>query len=487
MSEALYVLYYFCPHCDYPVFPRQGNIYRHCFAHKKGADCKVSSETALHDGAKRYLHRKLQKNEPLKLKMKIDNIQNKKIREVFESMKIYEISFTTEDIIDGNDEEHYLEYQGFKKIPDVYTKYNSRKEMEGFAWEIYVTHTTEDGKVDYFDSYNISFIEIEPKEQGQSDYEFEIISYANVEVLENLSDFECLMYDKFKDDIYKRFKDNIDDKFREELYNQYKEDFKLRHTEEFKRDFEDSYIKEMRSKLLSEIMNRMVFLLKNDVSFWYKYFNRVNFFGAKLSSYFSTEFGPMICHFSSNKPEVYYENCVKINYDNSNNSHRLIFNNKYSFNKEILMLGNIYYILSENGLGKAVLNKENQIIGFNLSYSDIKSHKIKKQLLILPGKVKKDTQYVTDYMVKGHKKGSGNLSINGNDVMRPTVQLKIILEFFKLNFRLELALNRNQNGQNSVEGIKVAGLTQERELLNYLISKFSPSVIETIKSEYYND
>jgi hypothetical protein len=123
---------YICPHCNKDVFPRQGKLLRHHFAHKRTDNpCNYYNnpgETQIHKDGKMLLKHLLETKIPLSFVRKCSSCQNDKIFEIPEINKRTSIQL-----------EYRFEYNESVKIADI--AYIDDKFIK-YIFEICNTHKT---------------------------------------------------------------------------------------------------------------------------------------------------------------------------------------------------------------------------------------------------------------------------------------------------------------------------------------------------------
>lgn len=200
---------YRCPHCHEDEILKKGNKREHHFSHKPRSDCTVSCETLLHFEAKHFLVNKINKED---IKLKIDlSYFKKKYKEFLRAINIvfYEISLL--DILKFY-KKSFAEIEQWvgDSVADVVVK-GEYDYSQPFVIEVYVTHASEDEKIQYFDEEEIPFIEVVPIRKN-SGFIFEVsdasisgyIDYISSKISASAAD---ISYNVFKDellDIYRR-------------------------------------------------------------------------------------------------------------------------------------------------------------------------------------------------------------------------------------------------------------------------------------------
>jgi hypothetical protein len=210
----------FCPYCSNSVSSKKGKVRRHHFFHLNNSDeCNINPETVLHEGAKIYIYKNLQKNKNFKLKFKPDNILGREIKSLFKDLRVQELLFNSNNIVPNGNSEHYLEHKIKNKIPDIFSKYENQNtgEIKSFAWEVYVTHFSEEDKIKFYNENDISFIEVEPKEDGLFDYIFEVKRYEGISLFDDLSKVKKKLYSSYKKEIFNDYKSKLDSLYSENL------------------------------------------------------------------------------------------------------------------------------------------------------------------------------------------------------------------------------------------------------------------------------
>lgn len=445
-----------CPYCSSSVSSKKGKVRRHHFFHLNSTDeCNINPETVLHEGAKIYIYKNLQKNKNFKLKFKPDNILENEIKSLFKDLGVQEFIFNSNDIIPVGTLEHYLEHKIKNKIPDIFSKCKSKDtgKIKSFAWEVYVTHFSEEDKIKFYSKNNISFIEIEPEEDGLYDYIFEVKNYEGISLFDDLSKVKKRLFSSYK----------------KEMFNEYKSKLDSLYSENLERNLTKKILKSLDKKI-------------NYTDLYKK--NQEEFISFQLIQFLSTTFKPKLRNKYKKNNKVFKLKCKKLEYFNHKNGTTIKFNEKYSLDSQFFMLGLIYKKLSDMGMGKAILNKKRNIVGYKLSYPSIKKLEIEERTLLLNGETECTTTSVMYSQGKRSKKGNPYLVMNNSFVKSPITQLMNILKFFKSEFQLVIYLKENKYNKKYITSLKIKGLVQEIALAKFITKKYFATAIKNLRSEY---
>jgi hypothetical protein len=182
--------------------------------------------------------------------------------------------------------------------------------------------------------------------------------------------------------------------------------------------------------------------------------------------------------------KVFKLKCKKLEYFNHKNGTTIKFNEKYSLDSQFFMLGLIYKKLSDMGMGKAILNKKRNIVGYKLSYPSIKKLEVEERTLLLNGETECTTTSVMYSQGKRSKKGNPYLVMNNSFVKSPITQLMNILKFFKSEFQLIIYLKDNKYNKKYITSLKIKGLVQEIGLAKFITKEYFTTAIKNLRSEY---
>ena len=142
------------PDCGSKMIARKGNIRAHHFAHYEKGDCGISYESALHKLAKEIIQEKKQ----IRLKPFTCKVDKYGIQEL-----IPENDFIAQEVM--------VENSCGKYKVDLLLKSCTQE----LIVEIFVSHKTEDDKINYFKKNNLSAIEIDLSGLIEKQYEREKI------------------------------------------------------------------------------------------------------------------------------------------------------------------------------------------------------------------------------------------------------------------------------------------------------------------------
>ncbi|WP_156912188.1 competence protein CoiA family protein [Citrifermentans bremense] len=197
-----------CPFCRYPVKKNAGNIRRHHFVHMPGATCSVSYETLLHEGAKVYLHRCLERGEPVDIFIDTITLRPSKTRRLLESLGVRRFSTSSKSVFKNDGATHLLERVIAGKVkPDVvsYGEYVAGGERDIFAWEIFVTHEVEEEKAELLRINRVPYIELSPIEEGPNSYIYTMKSHDGISFIDDDAIFDETVYRDNKADLLATF------------------------------------------------------------------------------------------------------------------------------------------------------------------------------------------------------------------------------------------------------------------------------------------
>lgn len=197
-----------CPFCRHPVKKNAGSIRRHHFVHMPGANCTASNETLLHEGAKVYLHRCLERGEPVDIFVDTATLRPSKTRRLLESLGVRRFSTSSKSVFKNEGATHLLERMVAGKVkPDVvsYGEYFTGGERDVFAWEIFVTHEIDGKKAEQLRLNRIPYIELSPIEEGSNSYIFTMKSYGEISFIDDDTIFNETMYRDNKADLIRTF------------------------------------------------------------------------------------------------------------------------------------------------------------------------------------------------------------------------------------------------------------------------------------------
>ena len=201
-----------CPFCRHPVKKNAGSIRRHHFVHMPGANCSVSYETLLHEGAKVYLHRCLEKGESVDIFIDIATLRPSKTRRLLETLGVRRFSTSSKDVFKNEGAVHLLERMVAGKVkPDVvsYGEYFAGGERDVFAWEIFVTHEVEEEKSELFRLNDIPYIELSPLEEGANGYIYTMGSCGGISFIDDDIIFNETVYRDNKADLIATFEKDM--------------------------------------------------------------------------------------------------------------------------------------------------------------------------------------------------------------------------------------------------------------------------------------
>jgi len=201
-----------CPFCRHPVKKNAGSIRRHHFVHMPGGNCSVSYETLLHEGAKVFLHRCLERREPVDLFIDATTLRPSKTRRLLESLGVRRFSTSSKDVFKNEGATHLLERMVAGKVkPDVvsYGEYFAGGERDVFAWEIFVTHEVEEEKAELLRVNRIPYIELSPIEEGANAYIFTMRSCGGISFIDDDAIFNEAVYRDNKADLIATFEKDM--------------------------------------------------------------------------------------------------------------------------------------------------------------------------------------------------------------------------------------------------------------------------------------
>ena len=453
ISEKIeYRNYLICPFCKQHVGVRKGKIRRHHFYHKSTNEikCSATSETLLHEGAKIYVYKKLLKNESFKILIDVDEISEPVIQNHLRALNIEELVISSNGVnsISQNEYSHYLEKSIPPYRPDVFSESNNNN--ESLAWEIYVTHFIEEDKINFFIERKIPFLEMEPVEDGESDYIFKVKRQFGIKFLNDFSKIGYLLFKNYQGSLLTKYK----------------------------KELRSKYVRRIESKLKKKILAELLDLLKYSHS---TFLQEKNFKSCiEIANSFHTTIRPR--HRGEYEDCIRYEVCSDLRFEQKNDISIIKLNNKYSFDSPFFMIGEIYRSFCSQDVGEALLNNEDKVVGFLLKYPNLKTSKIKKAEIILDKEHSETSIQIFESIGKRTRNNNKPYLIMNDKffVTKPLTQLMNISEYLSENFRLKLVIQKSKFGE-CVTGLNVVGLVNIIKLNEALIENVFPAITQRLQ------
>jgi len=208
---------YTCPSCMEAVIARKGNINTHHFAHKPNSSCSANEETMLHYFAKHYLASNKDENIAFQFPTSFFHTIKGISTAVSITAEIKYVPIRLNHILDyfsTDIEEGKVERPIGNFVADVLFT-GSYEDSSEFVIEIFVTHSMEDQKRNYFVEENIPYIEVSPSINN------EVISFFVTDMF--LPDFIENYEKEIKDNLlhfaYREFREELMLNAKKELYN----------------------------------------------------------------------------------------------------------------------------------------------------------------------------------------------------------------------------------------------------------------------------
>ncbi len=443
-----------CPFCRHPVKKNAGSIRRHHFVHMPGATCSVSYETLLHEGAKVFLHRCLEREEPVDIFIDTITLQRSKTRQMLESLGIRRFSISSKCVLKSNKGTHLLERVVAGKVkPDVvsYGEYCPGKERDVFAWEIFVTHEVEEDKAELLRANGIPYIELSPIEEGANSYIYTMKSHGGISFIDDDTIFNDTMYLDNKVDLMATFEKELS-----------QEVLKTK-LEEAKITWEAAAAKSTEQELGHRIVSQIEEITAKDA---------MALTQAALSS-------PVVILPTTNIPlensaiDGRWVKVENVGCENFNGKYIVVLNERHYFSSCLGMLRGIYEELTKMGVLKGVAVKEkgrNEIIlvGVKLSLPLVMRKEIIECSSILYKYMDYPKEEVIIWETRSKKsKTSGKYYMLVNDdifVDSYEWQLKNILYHLLRFTMVEAHLTLNADKKHRVDALRISGLVQVEKL-----------------------
>lgn len=238
-----------CPYCHTEVYGKtKGEERRPHFCHNSKQDCKPTSETLLHDGAKVFLYNSLKSGLSQDIIVEEFSKLPQDIANVVKFLSIRQLRIPTRSLPGFSFAEHELETQTGQVRPDISSFDGLFNTM--FAWEIFVTHKIEERKCDYFAENNIPFIELKPKFVEPYGYEFYLESCGGFN-LSNQGRLLEFLFQTYKVELLSIYRGTLSADDRETQLAAYLQEARSIAEREASELF-DSYVSEYHEKLQSE-------------------------------------------------------------------------------------------------------------------------------------------------------------------------------------------------------------------------------------------
>ncbi len=453
ISEQIeYRNYLICPFCKQPVGTRKGKIRRHHFYHKNTNEikCSATSETLLHEGAKIYIHNKLEKGESFKIVIDVKEISEPVIKDYLKALNLEELVISSNgvNLISQGKYKHYLEKSIPPFRPDVFSE--SENSNESLAWEIYVTHLIEEDKIDFFIKHKITFLELEPVEDGVSDYLFKVKRQYGIKFLNEFPKIGFMLFKNFQGSLFAHYKKELSNK----------------------------YIRRVEQKLKKKVTANIQNFLKDDNLLFLKDQNYK--LSLQIAESFSTIISPKLR--GDYDQEFRYEICTDLCFEKLKELNLIKFNNKYSLDSPFYMLGKLYRFLGSLSIGEAILNYNNQIVGFLLNYPNLKTMKTTSDEILLYNEQSVSSTVIYKSVGKRSLKNNKPYLVMNNKihVKKPLTQLMNLLKYLSNNFKLKIKIQKSNYG-DQITGLKIIGLVDFNKLNDVLIENMFPVIIEKVQ------
>lgn len=448
-----------CPFCRHSVKKNAGNTRRHHYVHMPGANCSVSTETLLHEGAKVFLHSCLQKREAVDILIDIATLRPSKTKKLLENMEVNRLSISSESVCKTTKASaHYLEKSIGSIRPDIVSCGGySGSGRDVFAWEIFVTHEIEDKKADVLKKGGIPYVELSPVEEGSNGYIFRLVSYGGISFMDDDIDLHETIYKENKTDLIKIFKRQMS----QEIING-----KLAEAE---RIWESASIDRIRDETIRHVRQNVDKLSPKDV--------------ISLTKAFSTIIYPVTQMFGNTI--IYdekWEEIKNIECEKYDSRYSVKVNGKYLFQSALGMLRGIYEHLAKSGLlmGLVATDKlrgENKLVGVKLSLPIPTKAQIAECLSLLHNYSDVPTEEIEIWETSSRKsRANGKYYMLANEdilVDSYDVQLKNVINHLLRYFKVNAHLIVDDKKKLKIDAIKVRGLCNIDEMKSSLVGIIS--------------
>lgn len=452
-----------CPYCDCGVIKKAGNVRRHHYSHQVGSNCSVSSETLLHDGAKVFLYNSLIKNNPINILVDVASLNSSKTKSLLQRLSLTQISVSSKSFYDKPNAEHFLEGTIGAIRADVLS-YSSkiRPATDVLAWEIYVTHAVDEGKIAILDEIKLPFIELIPTEDGLNQYIYQLKSYKGIHFIDDDAILLQSLFDDNKAELMKLFKNQMDKDVIEDALTK------------ARLEWQTSSVNLFLEHAIREVNTRIGHITP---------FDAIGFMNANSVIIHPVSQYDIEGVTSGNWVKLESVDCQKYN-----DKYFVILNKKYQFLSSLGMLKSIYERLSSSGMLKGlVADDENgtysndKLVGVTLTLPIAnKSNPVQcNSLLYKYVDAKCELVDVYEYGSKKSKStGIWYMTVNdGVFVDSYEWQLKNILYNLMKYYEIYVHLTANTQSKQKANAIKINGLCDVDSIKDTLLSLFQGMIL----------
>lgn len=439
-----------CPFCRHPVRKNAGSIRRHHFVHMPGATCSVSYETLLHEGAKVYLHRCLERGESVDIFIDTTTLRPSKTRRLLESLGVRRFSTSSNSVFKNYGATHLLERMVVGKVkPDVvsYGEYFAGGERDVFAWEIFVTHEVEEEKAELLRVNRVPYIELSPIEEGANSYIYTMKSHGGISFIDDDTIFNETVFRDNKADLIATFEKEMS----QEVLNAKLEDAK--------KSWEAAAVKSTEQELDRRVLSKIEEITAKDA----------------MALVQAVSSSPVVIFPMTNIPPgsgAIDDRWVKVETvgcEKYNGKYLVKLNERHYFSSGLGMLRGIYDELAKMGILKGVTAKEEGrdeiiLVGVKLALPLVERRAIVECASILYKYMDYPTEEVIIWETRSKKsKASGKYYVLVNDdifVDSYEWQLKNILYHLLRFTTIEAHLGLNADKKYRVDALRISGLVQ---------------------------
>lgn len=457
-----------CPYCGSGVIKKAGSVRRHHYSHQAGSNCSVSTETLLHDGAKVFLYNSLIKDNPISILVDVASLNTSKTKSLLQRLSLKQITVSSKSFYDNPNSEHFLEGTiGTIRADVLSLDSRFRPATDVMAWEIFVTHAVDEGKIAVLDEIKVPFIELAPTEDGLSQYIYQLKSYKGIQFID---DDAILLQSLFEDN-----KAELIELFKNRMENFVVDDAIAKAHLEWQTSKENLLLEH----LIKEVNTSIGHITPSDT---------VEIMNAKSVIIHPVSQYDLDGIAMGNWAKLESVDCQKYN-----DKYFVILNKKHQFLSSLGMLKSIYEKLSSSGLLKGLIaDDENgtytkdKLVGVSLTLPVAnKSKPVQCNSLLYKYADKKcETVDVYDF---GSKKSKATdiwyMTVNdGVFVDSYEWQLKNILYNLMKHYEIEVHLTSLSQNKQKVNAIKINGLCDVDSIKDTLLGFFQ-GVIRMLKQD----